>query len=76
MANNAPAMIWRSNRDKLCDFFNQGWLNSLAAQWRPTRHRWADGVHPKDLEHCLQTCRTAFDAREPFERNTAAATGW
>jgi PAS domain S-box-containing protein len=27
---------------------------------------WSDGVHPDDLEQCLATYLTAFDARNPF----------
>jgi signal transduction histidine kinase len=27
---------------------------------------WADGIHPDDREHCLQTYREAFDARRPL----------
>lgn len=27
VANTAPVLIWMSSTDKLCTFFNQGWLN-------------------------------------------------
>jgi len=67
MANIAPVMLWMSSTDKLCNFFNQVWLDFTG---RPLEAElgdgWAEGVHPDDLEHCLATYNTAFDARRPF----------
>src|SRR5579871_1405164 len=68
MANGAPALIWTSGRDKLCDFFNKGWLaftgRALEAELGAG---WVEGVHPQDLQHCLNSYHSAFDARQPFE---------
>ena len=67
MANTAPVLIWMSGTDKLCDFFNQVWLDFTG---RPLEaelgNGWAEGVHPDDLDQCLETYVTAFDARKPF----------
>jgi len=67
MANTAPVLIWMSGTDKLCDFFNQVWLDFTG---RPLEaelgNGWAEGVHPDDLDQCLETYVTAFDARRPF----------
>jgi PAS domain S-box-containing protein len=67
VADVAPVMIWMSGPDKLCNFFNKGWLEftgRTAAQ--EYGNGWAEGVHTEDLNHCLEVYGKAFDARETF----------
>jgi PAS domain S-box-containing protein len=68
VANSAPVMIWMSGTDKLCTFFNQGWLD-FTGRALPDElgNGWASGVHPEDLNRCLKTYSEAFDARVDFQ---------
>ena len=67
LADNAPVMIWRSNPDKLCDWFNKPWLDFVGRTMeQELGNGWADGVHLDDFERCLKTYVAAFDARERF----------
>jgi PAS domain S-box-containing protein len=68
VANTAPVMIWMSGLDKLSTYFNQHWLNfsgrSLEAE---LGNGWTEGIHPEDLELCLDTYTKAFDRQESFQ---------
>jgi PAS domain-containing protein len=68
VANKAPVMIWMSGSDKLCNYVNEPWLEFTG---RPLETQlgngWAEGIHPEDLEVCLETYIAAFDRREPFQ---------
>ncbi|MDB5523445.1 MAG: domain S-box-containing protein [Rhizobium sp.] len=67
LANNAPVMIWRSRLDKLCDFFNQPWLEFTGrTQEQEFGNGWTERIHPEDYERCLAIYSGAFDARESF----------
>jgi PAS domain S-box-containing protein len=67
LANTAPVMIWMSGPDKLCTFFNKGWLDFTG---RPLEQElgngWAEGVHREDFDRCFEVYVNSFDARQPF----------
>jgi PAS domain S-box-containing protein len=68
VANTAPVMIWMSGTDKGRTYFNQPWLaftgHSLEEQ---LGNGWVQGVHPEDLENCLDAFANSFNRREPFQ---------
>jgi PAS domain S-box-containing protein len=67
VANEAPVMVWMSGVDKLCNYFNQRWLQFTGKSLeRELGNGWVEGVHPEDLGRCLETYTKSFDLREPF----------
>ncbi|HEX5069964.1 MAG TPA: PAS domain-containing protein [Vicinamibacterales bacterium] len=67
MADTAPVLIWRAGIDKGCDFFNSPWLEFTG---RPLEQElgtgWMAGVHPEDLQGCIDQYAAAFEARQMF----------
>ncbi|MGH9522872.1 MAG: PAS domain-containing sensor histidine kinase [Terriglobales bacterium] len=64
----APILVWMSGTDKLCYYFNKGWLNFVGRTLdQEAGNGWAENVHPDDFDRCLQIYVTSFDAQQPFE---------
>ncbi|MBC5774631.1 PAS domain S-box protein [Pontibacter sp. KCTC 32443] len=67
VANAAPVLIWMSGTDKLCNFFNNRWLEFRGrTSEEEYGNGWTEGVHPDDLENCIQTYTNAFEAGRQF----------
>ncbi|NER79302.1 MAG: PAS domain S-box protein, partial [Leptolyngbya sp. SIO1D8] len=68
MADTAPVLIWVSDIDQRCTYFNQGWLEFTGCSLEAALgNGWVESIHPDDLESCLDTYLTAFATRQPFQ---------
>ena len=67
LANGGTALIWTSNTEMLCTYFNDPWLRFTG---RPLEKElgngWTEGVHPDDYDRCLQVYTESFERRESF----------
>ncbi|HET7008734.1 MAG TPA: PAS domain S-box protein, partial [Candidatus Binatia bacterium] len=67
VANAAPVMIWMSDPDKRCTFFNKGWLDFTGRTLeQELGNGWTEGVNSEDLDRCLTLYRNSFDARREY----------
>jgi PAS domain S-box-containing protein len=63
----APVMIWVSDTDKQCVWFNRPWLTFTGRDMsQEFGNGWTEGVHPEDFDRCLETYVSHFDARKEF----------
>lgn len=68
IANEAPVMLWVSDREKNFIFFNDPWLEFRGCTLEyELNHGWEEGVHPNDLSRCKKVFDKAFEKRESFK---------
>lgn len=67
MADNVPAMIWMSGTDKFDDYFNKTWLQFTGRTLdEESNEGWLEGVHPDDVQKCIETYNTSFKEQKSF----------
>ncbi len=67
LADSGAALIWTSGTDKLCNYFNEPWLNFTGRRLeQELGDGWKEGVHPDDRDHCIKTYLNAFDKQESY----------
>jgi diguanylate cyclase (GGDEF)-like protein/PAS domain S-box-containing protein len=67
MADAAPVLLWMSGVDGFRSYFNKPWLGFTGRSLeRELGNGWTQGLHPEDLQSCLDGYLSAFDARREF----------
>ncbi len=67
MADAAPVLIWKSDPDKLCTWFNATWLQFVGRSMeQEVGAGWMQNVHPDDYDRCSRVYNESFDERQAF----------
>ena len=67
LADSGQALVWLAGTDQLCHYFNKTWLKFTGRSLEQEKgNGWAEGVHPDDLQRCLDIYSRSFEKREKF----------
>jgi PAS domain S-box-containing protein len=67
LADSGQALVWLAGTDKLCNYFNKTWLEFTGRSLEQEMgNGWVEGVHPDDMQHCLDIYLSSFEKREKF----------
>ncbi len=68
LVEQSPMIIWRANTQAKCDYFNDRWLAFTGRTMeQELGDGWAQGVHPDDLQRCVDIWLGSFAKRVAFE---------
>src|SRR4029077_12773272 len=63
-----PGMVWVADSDGRRTYFNSSWLEFTGrTMQQELGDGWTAGVHPDDLQQCLDTYRSSIQSRIPFK---------
>jgi PAS domain S-box-containing protein len=69
LSNSGMALIWTSDTNKFCEYFNGVWLEFTGRTLeQEIGNGWTEGVHPDDLQRCLEISATAYERQEGFSK--------
>ncbi|NEO99270.1 MAG: PAS domain S-box protein [Symploca sp. SIO2E9] len=67
MADSAPVLMWMTDAEGDCTFFNQPWLSFTGRNLdQEIGHGWIENVHPEDIENCQDTYSLACQQQKLF----------
>jgi len=67
LADSGQTLVWASGTDKLCNYFNRVWTVFTGRKLEQEMgYGWTEGVHPEDLQRCVDIYVHAFDRQENF----------
>lgn len=66
IADTAPVLIWMSSPDAQRTFFKPWLVFTGRTLEQEQGNGWSEGVHPDDLQSCLHTYHSAFQAHQDF----------
>ncbi|WP_445371329.1 CHASE domain-containing protein [Methylomonas sp. HW2-6] len=67
VSNAAPVLIWVAGADGRCNWFNKVWLDFTGRTMEQELGQgWTAGVHPDDIDRCLEIYTGHFDRRTSF----------
>src|SRR5262249_1888160 len=71
MADNAPVMIWMSDRQGACEFVNQRWIEFTGMSLEEFRGTgWREMFHPEDFHRSVDNYLAKVQAQQPYENET------
>jgi PAS domain S-box-containing protein len=67
LADNVPALIWRSGLENEGVYFNKTWLDFTGRSLeQELGFGWVESVHPEDRQPSVEICDASFRRREPL----------